>query len=227
MSANFSLRAVLVCAVSLGAAASATAQPVSRFFVGASVGTFSVNADDVDGRSGAGGIVGGVRLSRFVDAEVEIVLPAQSIRRSYSGISVSFAPPGATRAEIERLGVVTRFDSTRDVRANVSGVVIFHPPLTSRVTPGLIVGVSNQFARVRRDYTPISIPPGVDPSHPSVIARTESSTRNFGGLTVGGNISIALTPRLSLVPDVRYDYGSIGDEINNAWRSSVGVVYRF
>jgi len=29
------------------------------------------------------------------------------------------------------------------------------------------------------------------------------------------------------VPDLRFDYGSIGDEINNALRSSVRVLWRF
>jgi hypothetical protein len=196
-------------------------------YVGGSLGSFSVSADDVEGRSAAGGIVGGLALSRYVDAEFEVAFPTDTFTRSYTGISVSFAPPGASRAEIERLGVVTRFDKERDVTASLSAVVIIHPPPGKRLTPGVIVGVTNQRTSNRASYTPVSIPEGVDPGHPAVVGRTEVSTRNIGGPTFGANLAIALSPHLFIVPDVRYDYGSIGDEINNTLRTSVRMHWRF
>ena len=211
--------------MSVGAPASAQTGP--RLYAGASISSFSVSADEVDGRSVAAGFFGGIALSKFVDAEFELALPANSFTRSYTGPSVSFAPPGSSNAERDRLSVITRFDKEREVTANMSAVVIIHPPANKRVTPGFIVGVSNQRARHRTVYTPVSIPEGVDPQHPSVVGRTESSTRNIGGPTFGANLAIALTPHLSIVPDVRYDYGSIGDEINNALRTSVRMQWRF
>jgi len=36
-----------------------------------------------------------------------------------------------------------------------------------------------------------------------------------------------VSPHLWVAPDVRYDYGSIGDEINNALRTTVRVGWRF
>jgi hypothetical protein len=36
-----------------------------------------------------------------------------------------------------------------------------------------------------------------------------------------------LTERLVIMPGLRYDYGSIGDEINNAFRAGVRVLWRF
>jgi hypothetical protein len=205
----------------------ASAQTGLRPYVGGSVGGFSVSADHVDGRSVAGGLVGGISLSRYVDAEIELVVPAHPFTRSYEGISVSFAPSGASRAEIERLGVITRFDKEREVTSSLSAVVIIHPPLGTRFTPGLILGVSNQRVRDQTVYTPISIPEGVDPQQPSVVGGSEESSRNIGGPAIGANLAIALTPHLFVVPDVRYDYGSIGDEINNAFRTSVKVQWRF
>ena len=118
------------------------------------------------GGSVAGGLFGGIALSKFVDAEIELMLPADPFTRSYTGRSVSFAPPGSSRAERERLSVITRFDKEREVTSSLSGVVIIHPPATERVTPGLIVGVANQRVRDRATYTPVSIPEGVDPQHP-------------------------------------------------------------
>jgi Outer membrane protein beta-barrel domain len=205
----------------------AQAQPATRVYAGGSLGTFSVRADEVDGNAPAGGVFGGISFSRYADVEVEVILPSNAFTRSYSGISVSFAPPGSSRAEIERLGVTTRFDKRREITSNVSAVVVLHPPMSTRWTPGLIVGVTNQRARERTTYTPLAIPPGVDPQHPAVIARDENTTRNLGALTVGGNLAIRVTPRLFVVPDLRYDYGSIGDEINNALRTSVRVLWRF
>jgi Outer membrane protein beta-barrel domain len=226
MTPNVAVVSSALVAAILAGAMPAGAQ-TSRLYAGGSLGSFSVSADLVEGRSVAGGVFAGIALSKYVDAEVEIVLPADPFTRSYTGTSVSFAPLGSSAAERERLGVVTRFDKEREVNASVSAVVIIHPPANTRWTPGIIVGVSNQRTRDRAVYTPLSIPEGVDPQHPSVIARTESSSRNIGGPTIGANLAIAITPHLSIVPDVRYDYGSIGDEINNALRTSVRMQWRF
>lgn len=227
MTLNVSVACITLLTAVMAAGMPASAQTGSRLYAGGSIGSFSVSADDVDGRSVAGAFFGGIALSKFVDAEIELVLPANPFTRSYTGPSVSFAPPGSSNAERDRLSVITRFDKEREVTASVSAVVIIHPPANKRVTPGFIVGVSNQRARNRAMYTPVSIPEGVDPQHPAVISRTEGSIRNIGGPTFGANLAIALTPHLSIVPDVRYDYGSIGDEINNALRTSVRMQWRF
>ena len=227
MTASVSVVAAALLTAVLASTGPASAQTGPRLYAGASIGNFSVSADAVDGGSVAAGLFGGVSLSKFVDAEIELMLPADPFTRSYTGGSVSFAPPGSSRAEIERLSVITRFDKEREVTSSLSGVVIFHPPAGRRVTPGFIIGVANQRVRDQTTYTPVSIPEGIDPQHPSVIGSIESSSRNIGGLTVGANLAIALTRHLSIVPDLRYDYGSIGDEINNALRTSVRLQWRF
>ncbi len=172
-------------------------------------------------------LIGGAAIARHLDVEIEFARPADDFTRSYTGPSGSFAPPGASQPERDRLAVVTRFDKSRDVTASCSAVIIIRPELGKRVTPGLIVGVTNHRVHDRTDYTPVSIPDGVDPHHPAVIARSEETTRNIGGPTVGAQVAIALTPHVSLVPDLRFDYGSIGDEINNALRTSVRIQWRF
>jgi hypothetical protein len=211
----------------LTGASPAGAQSGLRPYAGGSVGSFSVSADEVEGTSVSGGVFVGVALARYVGVEFDVVLPASTFTRTYTGTSVSFAPPGAPPAERDRLSVITRFDKEREVSASLSAVVVIHPPAGQRFTPGLILGVTSQRARDRTVYTPISIPEGIDPQHPAVVGRTESSARNIGGPTIGGQLAIAVTPRLSIVPDVRYDYGSIGDEINNTLRASARVQWRF
>lgn len=211
----------------LAGASPAGAQTGLRAYAGGGVGSFSVSADEVEGTSVSGGFFGGVALAKYLDLEFEVVVPASPFTRTYTGTSVSFAPPGASPAERERLSVITRYDKEREVSASVSAVVVIHPPLGQRVTPGLIVGVTNQLVRDRTVYTRIAIPDGVDPQHPSVAGGSESSARNLGGPTIGAQLAIAVTRHLSVVPDVRYDYGSIGDEINNTLRASARIQWRF
>jgi hypothetical protein len=211
----------------LACASPAGAQSGLRPYAGGSVGTFAVSADEAEGTSASGGFFAGVALAKYADVELDVVVPTSSFTRSYTGTSVSFAPPGASLAERDRLSVITRFDKERDVSASLSAVVVIHPPVGQRLTPGLILGVTSQRARDRTVYTPISIPEGIDAQQPAVVGRTESSARHIGGPTIGGQLAIAVTPRLSIVPDVRYDYGSIGDEINNTLRVSARVQWRF
>ena len=227
MAPSLTLVSIGLLAGVLAGASPARAQSGLRPYVGGSAGSFSVSADEVEGTSVSGGVFGGVALAKYVDVEFDVVFPATSFTRTYTGTSVSFAPPGAAPAERDRLSVITRFDKEREVSASISAVAIIHPTAGQRLTPGLIVGLTNQRARDRTVYTPISIPESIDPEHPAVVGRTESSARNIGGPTIGGQLAIAVTPRLSIVPDVRYDYGSIGDEINNTLRVSARVQWRF
>jgi hypothetical protein len=218
---------VLLSAIAWLTPDASTAQTPSSFYAGGSIGAFSVSADDVDGRSMATGVFSGARLKPWLDIEGELVLPADDFTRSHTGVSVSFAPPGSSREEFDRLGVLTRFDTRRHVASSISLLAVFHPPATGRWVPALIAGVTNHRVHERRTYTPIAVPDGVDPNHPSVRAREERSTRNLGGPTIGASLAFMVTRHLAVVPDVRFDYGSIGDEINNALRTSVRLLWRF
>jgi hypothetical protein len=218
---------VLLSALAWLTPAASTAQSPSSFYAGASIGAFSVSADDVDGRSIATGVFSGVGLKPWLDLEGELVVPTGEFTRSHTGVSVSFAPPGSSREEFDRLGVTTRFETRRHVASSLSLLAVFHPVAPGRLVPAFIAGVTNHRVHERRTYTPVAVPDGVDPNHASVRAREESSTRNLGGPTIGASLAIAVSRHLVVVPDVRFDYGSIGDEINNALRSSVRLLWRF
>ena len=221
------ITALAAATVSGLCAGNAHAQSSIRPYVGAAIGSFNVDADEVDGKSPAPGFLFGIGVSRLVDVEFEMLFPTNTFTRSTTAIGTSFAGPNASREEIERLGVLTQFDRQRDVVANFSVVAIIHPPATRRVVPGLVAGFANQRAKVSTRYTPISVPPGVDPNHPRVVASEEHSTRNIGGPTIGGQVAVRVMPHFDIVPDLRFDYGSIGDEINNTLRFSVRGIWRF
>ena len=50
-----------------------------------------MNADHVDGRSPAAGVLGGVSLKPWLDIEGEIVIPTRDFTRIYGGDVVSYS----------------------------------------------------------------------------------------------------------------------------------------
>ena len=94
----------------LGAAGSVGAQPRGRVYAGAAIGAFRVSADAVDGSSTAGSILGGIAVTPWLDVEVDATFPTARFTRTYGGdaLSLSTAPQGASREEIERFGIWLR-----------------------------------------------------------------------------------------------------------------------
>ncbi len=207
--------------------ASAMAQP-QRGFIGPVVQWYTVRSDHVNGTLPEAGVGGALSVNRFLDFEAEVAKPAGTLRDQYSGISVSFAGQGASREEIERLGVLTQFTNERVVSSVVSFGVTFHPRRsTARVQPRLFTGVTTHFVRdrTRRDF--LSWPPTVTIDELRRMQPESESRRAIGSLTLGGGAAIDLTRTLVVIPELRYDYGSIGDELNDALRAGVRLVWRF
>jgi hypothetical protein len=197
--------------------------------IGAFVESYTVRADAVNGTAPAAGFTAAVSVNPLLDLEAEVLRPAGTVRRQYTGISFSFAPREASREEIERLGVTTRFTHERRVAGVVSFGATFHPPSSgSRVQPRLFTGVTTHFVRERALREPLQWPSTV--SLEEILRHQpveERHRRAIGSITVGAGLAIALTERLVIVPALRYDYGSIGDEINDAFRAGVRVLWRF
>jgi hypothetical protein len=197
--------------------------------VGVLAGTSSVRADFADGTQKAFGITAGVGALRWLDIEGDVIVPAGEVAHDYTGTSISFAPPGSSREEVERLAVVTHFMNQRTTRAVISVGAAFHPRASSsRVMPRFFVGIVNHRVRDLRRLEHLSLPPGVTIEQVNrSIAPEDVHNRNIGGLSFGGSVAIRATPRIAIAPDVRYDYMSIGDDINNALRLSIRAHWRF
>jgi hypothetical protein len=230
------LRIVLIAVPVLGALlfpSPAIAQTGSRFYVGALAGPYYSDADRVTGFVNSVGITGGVQLSPWFGLEVDLLRPAGMLVKEYTGTSVSFAapfPPGTSREEIDRTFVVTRFVNERRPAAVISVGATFRPrTAVRRLTPGLFVGISNHSVRERTVLEHLSLPPGVtlEQVNRTMPPEGDGRRRQLGAITFGGSLAIAVTPHLSIAPDVRFDYGSIGDEINNMLRTSVRAVWHF
>jgi len=219
---------LLAATVIAAGAVSAEAQQAGRPYAGVTLGGHHENADRVTGTTSAVGVAAGIRLGSALGVEVDFARPSGEISRAYTGTSISFAGRGASREEIERLAVVTRFTNARRVLSTVSAGLAFYLPATGRWSPQLFLGVTNHRARERTELVHLSIPEGIDPERVRrAMPEQAPSIRNLGALTLGGSIGFAATRHLSIAPDLRYDYGSIGDEINNMLRTSVRVLWSF
>jgi hypothetical protein len=223
------LKTTLLAAAMLAAGAVSTeAQQAGRFYAGVNLGAHHESADRVTGTTSVVGVTVGFRLRRAIGVEIDLNRPQSEFSREYTGTSVSFAGPGASREEIERLAVVTRFINSRRVLSTFSAGVAYYIPASGRWSPRLFLGVTNHMARERTELIHLSIPEGIDPER---VRRTMPEQapflRELGGLTIGGSVGFAVTRHLSIAPDLRYDYGSIGDEINNVLRTSVRVLWSF
>ena len=207
-----------------------TAQTRPGFSIGLTIAQHRISADSVTGSQSSIGLVAAVGLTPTISIEGEITRPLGVVSRSHTGTSISFADTrGLSRDEAERTFVVTRFTTERRTTALVSAGVAFQPaqPI-GRFTPRFFAGISNHRVREVRRLEHLSLPPGVTLEQVNrAMAPVQERTRDLGGLTIGGSLAVRLTDHLSLAPDLRYDYGSIGDEINNALRGSIRALWGF
>jgi hypothetical protein len=213
-----------IVGMTLACVASADAQPRRSPYFGALIGPYSVDADHVTGDTTSIGVTGGMAVLPWLDIEIDVLKPSGVLIYEYTGPSASFTGPGPPDQF-----VVTKFSNQRRVDVVLSAGVVFHPRApVRRMTPRFFAGVANHRVRDRTVLSHVYLPPGVTLE---MLERTYPSqgwqTRNLGGPTIGGSLTIDITERVSIAPDIRYDYGSIGDEINNVLRSSVRVMWRF
>lgn len=216
------LAMVLVCA-----AAPASGQPARGLSIAASAGTLTMDADFVSGSRQLFGVAASLPLKPFLEIEGELARSGR-FARQYDGSSVSFAPPGSPREDVERLSVLTRFTHRRQSRWLGSLGVAFRSPRATRVQPRLFLGLTGHQVVDVSETATLRLPPGVTQEE---VDRTMPGdhpwSRNVGGLTVGGSVRVALGRRIWIAPDARYDYGSIGDEINNAVRMTLRAGWQF
>ena len=217
-----------VLTVSIAAAASpAFGQPHGH--VGVLTGISRIDADFSEGTQAASGVFGSAIVLDWLDIEGEVIIARGDVVRQYTGTSVSFAPGGSTRDEVERLAVVTRFTNTRQTESIASIAAAFHPRDTGgRVQPRLLLGIASHRIRDRRSVEHLSLPVGVTLEQVNrMMPAEEIHRRQIGGVSLGADVIIRMTGRFAVAPAVRYDYMSIGDEINNALRSSMRLMWRF
>ena len=223
---NYVLIAALVAVSTVLLPLDANAQPF-RFYTGVLAGSHQESSDHASGRAASAGVVGGVWLTRSIAVEVEGSRPAHSFTREYEGFSVSFASPGATREEIERLAVFSRYTRQRTITSTLSVAIVHGTEFTRRWGSRLFAGVVSRRVEDRATTTPLRYPADVDLRQLAAVRPTDERVSTaVGALTLGGGVAFAATKHLTISPDWRVDVG-IGDQKNNGTRTSVRVSWNF
>jgi hypothetical protein len=205
----------------------ARAQDDSRISFAAGAGSLTIKADHAEGTRSLAAAGVGVRLTPWADLEGEVGWVPGAVTHTFSGPLIAFGPPATSVADFESRAVIARTTQRRETRALFSLGVRLHPSAPALVRPYAVVGLTGHAVRDTRQIEILRLPPGVAREDVDRALPAEAAwTRNVGGITVGGGVEIAVTRRLSLLPDVRYVYGSFGDEINNALRTTVHVAWR-
>ena len=224
-------RMALLALFSIGIPVTASGQGPSRFQVGP-----VTRIDKVSLEAGAGGSVFAVgaaadfRIGRGIGIEAEITQASSEIDRSYEGWFVSFnQDPNATRAEIEALAPTARRTLGYKPGMGWSAALVTRGRVAERVTMAARFGVSARRYEETSTYTVLNIPAGVDPAWVARQFIDSNSSRTRGGILLGFDAAVALTDRLSVVPEVRYVYSGPA-QVGNKYRElgfGTRVMWRF
>ncbi len=186
----------------------AFAQPAPRFEIGPVVRVDQVFVEA--GGSGStlvGGITARVNLSKTFGVEAELTRASNPIARSYEGWFISFAGPGSTREQIERLAPTARRSLAYIPGTGGSAAFVVRGEVSPRIAIGLRAGVSARRYEETSTYTMLTIPDGIDPALVARNFQASSAGRIRGGLLFGSDVAVAVTDRLRLVPEIRFVYG--------------------
>lgn len=163
--------------------------------------------DDLKGRVTATGGAVGVLFSKHYGIEGEFTNAVGQLNRSYEGNFTSFAEPGATREEIERMAVRAR----RSMRKTpgIGGSVAFTARANAGRRADIVLRVGAMFRQyVENDTTTVlSVPEGVEFERAAGSFRDSRTTRTRGGLLFGFDVPIQISRHLTLGPDFRVVWG--------------------
>jgi hypothetical protein len=201
--------APLVCSFLLSGPALALAQE-PRFTIGAITTREAMEIDGGKGSFMASGPSLRVRVGRYFSLDTDLTKAFGQVSDSYQGVFFSIAPAGATREEIERLGVVLRRDRTWTPGTGAALSLVVHTPPSQRVGLAASLGIAGRAMKLDDLKTLVSVPEGWDAAR-STGAGGIVTSRTHGGWQVGLAAPINLSRRVTIIPEARWT-GAIADE---------------
>jgi hypothetical protein len=214
-------------------AASAAAQTPSpapsRFAVAGVARIDHVYVDGhTDGTTPVGGVAASVRVSRVIAIEGELTGASREIARSYEGTFVSYAPPGSdSREEFERFAPIARRTLAYVPHLGGAAMVVARTTINPRVGLAGRVGVASRSYSERSSYVVLSIPAGVDPARVARDFQPQTVETVRGGLLLGADVDLALTPRFTLPLQMRVVYSGPAEWAPQHRELGVGVSGRW
>jgi len=222
----------LVTLVWLGCASAAAAQSPSRFTLGPSLQVVHASFDGhTRGTLTVGGVTAGIRLSRALSIEGELTSPGRQLARSYEGTFISYVPgtpANPSAEEFARWAPIARRTLAFEPGFGGSGMLVARSSVRRHVTLAGRLGVSARRYVERSQFAVLAIPDGVDPARVARDFAGETHARIRGGVLAGGGADVAVTPRFSIAPQVRFvysgpsrfggEYRELGVAVGGHWR---------
>ncbi len=196
-----------------------------RFYATLGLAGYAVAIDPFSGSSAAPAVGLGVFLTPRLTIEGEVLRPVAPVRHDYSGWSISLAGPGATREEIERMAVRTRFYNRLSIPWAGSIAVGFNANLSRRASARALVGLAFRHATRTRDDVNVQAPPGHTlVEFPDQHYRSEEIV---AGPLLGLAVPVRLVDSLAVVPQIRVEVAPRGDAVDRVVRPMLGLEWRF
>jgi hypothetical protein len=193
------------------------AQGAPRFEVGPLVRVDHVRVEgDLTGAMPVAGLTVSQRILKSMSMEAEITWATGTLRRHYSGEFVSFAPPGSSVEEIERLSPTVRRDLSYAPGWGGAAAMVWRRAVSPRMDVAFRAGLSGRSYVETSTFTILTTPPGVDPVRLAQVFVDTRERHSRGGLLFGVDAPVRVTPRFRVVPEVRLVYGP--RQVGNAHR---------
>lgn len=203
------MRRILVLGVaSLAGVAPASAQAIGRLEAAAIVRadrvSFEANQHAVLQVAGA---AVAYRFWRGLRIEGEVTAASGESRRSYDGDFVSYAAPGASREEIQRMSIIARRTTINRPGAGAAAAVAVETSQPGRVNLGLRAGVSVRQYSYVDDMTILRVPEGVTFAQAEATLPDGSGRRARSGILLGLSVPVRAVGRVYVTPEVRWVWG--------------------
>lgn len=199
------------------------AQQAPRFEAGAIVRVDRVQVEGgLTGSMPTAGVGISLRLLKSLSVEAEMTRAEGPLERNYSGWFQSWAPPGSSREEIERLAPTVRRDLRYVPGWGGGAALVLRAAVSPRVDLGFKLGMAGRGYVETSTFTIQTIPPELDEANVRASFRDERHGTTRGGLWVGVDAPIRVTSRLRVIPEARFVRGP--QVVGNAHREwSLGV----
>ena len=201
-----------------------------RFYLGASAAVDGGSRGTIPGGGVPSfGALIGIRITDAWSIEGELEHGLRTTGRTDESVWISFAGRDSTRQDIERLGIVGRFDRSQTAGVGFTAQAVWRSREAGRVNVGLFAGIAARAYESRVVRTTLHVPPEINlpADHPYRQPEDQRRTLTGGGPSGGLLIFVRVTERLTIVPELRYTHGLITDDPYRVFRAGVRVLASF
>jgi hypothetical protein len=195
----------------------------TRFQVGPVARIANIGFENsASGNATVTGLAARVMLTSRVGIDGDLTTTSSRITRSYEGTFISYAQAGASREEIERMGVVARRDLhyvpglggslALTGRTKVDGVTLVFR----------IGGAARRYVETS-DITILRVPEGIDPRLPEQTIRDERRETIRSGILFGVDAPMRVTRHIHVAPEFRAVLGGTPDGSRSYHEVSLGA----